>query len=292
MKKVGVLGSINTDFFATAKTLPVEGETVNGSSFSVQFGGKGANKAVALARLGLMVDMFGAVGDDDFSKRCLANLTKEKVDVRGVKKFRGQMGGVANVVSSDKTNMIVSIPGANQLVDLQYIEKMTTEIKSCNLVVADLEVPQPVVTRASEICKQNGVKFVLNPSPVMKFTKKLLSNSDYIIVNEVEIKNLPGYKNDKQVLELYKGRLILTMGKLGAYIFDGHDVKRIPAPKVKVVDTTGAGDSFLGGFIYALLEDKSLEECVKFANNCAGAKLSKVGAQTGMPKISEVRKFL
>ena len=292
MKKVGVLGSINTDFMVTTQTLPVEGETVKGTSFSVQFGGKGANKAVALSRLGIKVEMFGAVGDDDFSKRCVSNLEKEKVDTRFIKKFRNQMGGVANVSSSNKTNMIVVIPGANQLLDAAYVEKLTNEVKTCDLVVADLEVPQPIVVKMSEICKENGVKFVINPSPVMKFTKKMLINSDYIVVNEVEVKNMPGYKNDKQVLELYRGRLILTMGKLGAYIFDGTNVKRIPAEKSKVVDTTGAGDAFLGGFIYAILEGKGLEESVKFANGCAACKISKLGALVGMPKLSEVKKYI
>lgn len=293
MSKVGVFGSINTDFVSTTgKVLPREGETIQGNSFSTQFGGKGANKAVALARLGANVVMFGAVGDDEFSKRCLANLEKEKVCTKYVKKVRGQMGGIANIFSSDKTNMIVVAPGANLSVDISYIDKIEKEIKSCDLVVADLEVPQPAVVYMSEICKKHGVKFVLNPSPIMKFNKKMLKNSDLVVVNEVEIKNLPGYKNDAQILEEYSSRLILTKGKEGALIFDGQNVKKLPALKSPVVDTTGAGDTFLGGLIVSSLAGKDLEEAVKFANICAGLKISKLGAQTGMPKLSEVKKYI
>ncbi len=292
MKKVGVFGSINTDFVATTeKALPREGETVSGESFSTQYGGKGANKAVALARLGANVVMFGAVGDDEFSKRCTFNLDKEKVQTKFIKRIRGEMGGIANIFSSNKTNMIVVVPGANHMLDVAYVDKIENEIKSCDLVVADLEIPQAVVLYMSEICKKHNVKFVLNPSPIMKFNKKLLKNSDYIVVNEVEIKHLPGYKNDKQILEQYKGRLILTKGKQGAYIFENGEVKKLSAIKTSVVDTTGAGDCFLGGLIVSLLDDKELSESVKLANICAGLKISKLGAQTGMPKLSEVKKY-
>lgn len=293
MNKVGVFGSINTDFVSTTgKKLPREGETIQGNSFSTQFGGKGANKAVALARLGVGVVMFGAVGDDEFSKRCLANLEKEKVCTKFVKKVRGQMGGIANIFSSDKTNMIVVAPGSNLDADIAYIDKIEKEIKTCDLIVADLEVPQASVVYLSEVCKKHGVKFVINPSPIMKFNKKMFDNASLVVVNEVEIKNLPGFKNEGQILKAYNGRLILTKGKDGAFIFDGEDVKRFAALKSPVVDTTGAGDTFLGGLIVSTLGGKDLEEAIKFANICAGLKISKLGAQTGMPKLSEVKKYM
>lgn len=292
MKKVGVFGSISTDFVATTQALPNDGETVVGDSFSTQFGGKGANKAVALSRLGKQVVMFGAVGDDEFSRRALANLKQEKVDVKYVKRLRRQVGGIATIFSSQKTNMIVMVPGANGEIDEKYLKNVENEIKKCDCIVAELEVPQQAVLFLSQLCKKHNIKFVLNPSPIMRYNKELLKNADLIVVNETEVKKLPGFKSQKQILTEYQGRLILTMGKRGAYIYDDGDVVRIPAVDVAVVDTTGAGDAFLGGLIDAILEGAKLKPAVEFANVCAALKISKLGAQTGLPTIREVRKFL
>lgn len=292
MKKVGVFGSISTDFVATADALPNEGETIVGKSFSTQYGGKGANKAVALSRLGKQVIMFGAVGDDEFSKRALLNLKNEHVDIKNVQKLRGEIGGIATIFSSQKTNMIVMTPGANACVGEEYLKKIENEIKKCDCVVAELEVPQNAVLFISEICKKNKIKFVLNPSPIMKFNKKLLDNADLIVVNETEIKHLPNFKSQKQILSDYNGRLVLTVGKRGAFIFDEGEVVRIPAVDTPVVDTTGAGDAFLGGLVDALLEGAKLKNAVEFANICAGLKIAKLGAQTGLPTIKEIKTFL
>lgn len=292
MKKVGVLGSISTDFVAATNVLPKESETIVGKSFSTQFGGKGANKAVALSRLGKQVVMFGAVGDDEFSRRALANLKEERVDVKHVKKLRGEIGGIATIFSSQKTNMIVMVPGANNAVDEEYLQKIENEIKKCDCIVAELEVPQQAVLFVSQICKKNNIKFILNPSPIMKFDKTLLDNADLIVVNETEIKHLPNFKSQKQALIDYAGRLVLTVGKRGAYVYEDGEIVHLPAVDTPVVDTTGAGDAFLGGLIDALLEGAKLKNAVEFANVCAGLKVSKLGAQTGMPTIKEVKTFL
>ena len=163
MKKVGVFGSISTDFVATTQVLPNDGETVVGDSFSTQFGGKGANKAVALSRLGKQVVMFGAVGDDEFSRRALANLKQEKVDVKYVKRLRKQVGGIATIFSSQKTNMIVMVPGANGEIDEKYLKDVENEIKKCDCIVAELEVPQQAVLFLSQLCKKHNIKFVEAP---------------------------------------------------------------------------------------------------------------------------------
>lgn len=292
MKKVGVLGSISTDFVATTNVLPKESETIVGKSFSTQFGGKGANKAVALSRLGKQVVMFGAVGDDEFSRRALANLKEERVDVKHVKKLGGEIGGIATIFSSQKTNMIVMVPGANNAVDEEYLQKIENEIKKCDCIVAELEVPQQAVLFVSQICKKNNIKFILNPSPIMKFDKTLLDNADLIVVNETEIKHLPNFKSQKQALIDCAGRLVLTVGKRGAYVYEDGEIVHLPAVDTPVVDTTGAGDAFLGGLIDALIEGAKLKNAVEFANVCAGLKVSKLGAQTGMPTIKEVKTFL
>lgn len=292
MKKVGVLGSISTDFVATTNVLPKESETIVGKSFSTQFGGKGANKAVALSRLGKQVVMFGAVGDDEFSRRALANLKEERVDVKHVKKLRGEIGGIATIFSSQKTNMIVMVPGANNAVDEEYLQKIENEIKKCDCIVAELEVPQQAVLFVSQICKKNNIKFILNPSPIMKYDKTLLDNADLIVVNETEIKHLPNFKSQKQALIDCAGRLVLTVGKRGAYVYEDGEIVHLPAVDTPVVDTTGAGDAFLGGLIDALIEGAKLKNAVEFANVCAGLKVSKLGAQTGMPTIKEVKTFL
>ncbi len=292
MKKIGVFGSISTDFVATTDVLPQEGETVIGQSFSTQFGGKGANKAVALSRLGKQVVMFGAVGDDEFSKRALNNLKNEKIDIKNVKKLHGKIGGIANILSSRKTNMIVVTPGANSCVDEEYVKSMENEIKKCDCVVAELEIPQEAVLVLSEICKKHKIMFVLNPSPIMKFDKHLLSNADLIVVNETEIKRLPNFKSQKQIMADFNGKLVLTTGKRGATIFENGELIKLPAIDMPVADTTGAGDAFLGGLIDAVIEGASLKNAVEFANICAGLKVSKLGAQTGLPTLKEIKNFL
>lgn len=294
MTKIGVVGSINTDFVFKSKKLPLPSETILGDSFDINFGGKGANEAVAIARLGGNSCLFGAIGQDIFSKENLKNLKKEKVCVKNVKICENISGGAAGITVGSDTNSIVVIPGANQEVTTDYLKTVEKELLECDIIGTQLEIPLKSAEYLIKLAKKSHKTLVFNPSPIVPLPQKLLDDCSYIIVNEVEIKELPGYQNDAQLLQRYNGKLILTRGKEGAFFWDtsSQSVKNIPSLKVKAVDTTGAGDTFLASFMYALSKNNPLAESLMFANTCAGLKVTKNGAQTGMPTIKEVRAYI
>lgn len=293
-KRVGVIGSINTDVVCNTDVLPKIGETVIGKDFLISFGGKGANEAVAASRLGASTNLLGCVGDDMFSKNAIAHLQEEGVHITAVKQVKNTMGGIANIVVSNKNNQIIVIPGANELVDTSYIKKYTARIKECSIVGGQFEIPIDALLLASQICVDNNIKFVLNPSPIKDYPKQLFDNASYVIVNEIELKTITRYDDTVplKVLELYPSKLILTKGSDGVYYHDGTQLVHIPAINVNVIDTTGAGDTFMGAFMVAINNNMSLKDAVLFANISAGLKTTKLGAQTGMPKLSEVKKYI
>ena len=294
MSKVGIVGSINTDFVFRAKNLPLPSETISGDSFNINFGGKGANEAVALARLGIDVSLFGAVGNDIFSTENLKNLKKERVDTKNIKICSDISGGAAGIAVGSGTNSIIVVPGANHKVDEDYLDKIKPFLMQCDIIGTQLEIPFKTVKRLIQFAKENNKKLVFNPSPIIPLTQRLLDDCGYIVVNEIEIKQLPNYKSDSQLLKRYKGKLILTRGSEGVYYWDERlsRVHNIPSLKVKTLDTTGAGDTFFAAFMYALSKKEPLADSLAFANTGAGLKVSKCGAQTGMPTIKEINEFI
>ncbi len=292
--RVGVIGSINTDIVCQTEKLPQVGETVMGETFNIMFGGKGANEAVAAARVGASVNLLGCVGDDMFSRNAIANLQLEGVHITAVKQLKNTKGGIANIVVSNKNNQIIVIPGANQKVDTAYVKKYANRLKECNIVGGQFEIPLDSLLLASRICKENNIKFVLNPSPIKAYPKELFDNATYVIVNELELKEVPGYneKEPYKLLEKHPNKIILTKGSEGAFFHDGQKLINVPAAKVKVLDTTGAGDTFLGTFMVAINAGLNMFDAITFANICAGLKTQKLGAQTGMPKLDEVKKYI
>lgn len=292
--RVGVIGSINTDIVCNTDNLPQIGETVIGKDFLISFGGKGANEAVASSRLGASVNLLGCVGDDMFSKNAIAHLQSEGVHITAVKQVKNVQGGIANIVVSNKNNQIIVIPGANNLVDEKYVKKYASRIKECSIVGGQFEIPIEALVLTSKICVDNGIKFVLNPSPIKQYPAKLFDNATYVIVNEIEIKTIAGYvdKDPYKVLKLYPNKLILTCGSNGVYYSNGTSLIHIEAINVDTIDTTGAGDTFLGAFMVAINNGMILNDAIIFANICAGLKTTKLGAQTGMPKLNEVKKYI
>lgn len=293
MNKIGIVGSINTDFVSFADKMPKPGETVNGRSFSINYGGKGANVAVSAARLNGKSKIFACVGDDNFSKAALENLRNQNVDVSNVKSVKGEFCGSAQITVTPETNSIVVCSGANGKFNREYIEELENEITKMSIVATQLEIPVDTVLSLSRICRKHNVKFLFNPSPIKCVPKEIYENSDYILVNEVEIKQLEGYDDNKpfELLKMYNGKLILTKGKEGVYFYDG-EIKNIPSIDVTPIDTTGAGDTFTGAFLTAIVKGYSLNRSLIFANTAAGLKTTKKGAQTGMPYIGEVEKYL
>ena len=292
-KKIGVIGSVNVDIVSNTNILPKMGETVLGEDFLISFGGKGANEAVASSRLGASTSLFACVGDDMFSKNSLANLLKEGVHVTAVKQLKGEKCGFANIIVNNGNNQIIVVPGANAKLDEKYIKTYKNRLLECSIIGCQFEVPVGSLLLASRICVENNIKFVLNPSPIKVYPEELFTNATYVIVNEHEIMQL-AKNNEKEVdvLKKYPNKLILTKGAEGVFVFDGKSVVNIPAIKVKVVDTTGAGDTFLGSFMVGINGGLDFIDAIKFANICAGLKTTKLGAQTGMPTMKEVLSYI
>lgn len=292
--KIGVVGSINTDLVVTTSTIPKIGETISGEEFKICFGGKGCNEAVASARLGAKVNLFSAVGYDVFSTNICKHLKNEKVSTDYIKKAKGVMGGIATITVCNKNNQIVVISGANAHLDTKFLKDKIKGLQECAVVGGMFEVPIDSLIFANKICKENGIPFVLNPSPIKDYPFELFENSTYVIVNEVEIEKVLGYdsENPLAVLEKYPSKLILTKGKDGCFYFDGKSIINIPAIEVEVVDTTGAGDTFLASFMVGISKGLTLFEALTFANLCAGLKTTKLGAQTGMPTLNVVLDYI
>ena len=294
MNRIGVVGSINTDLVCNTDVLPEVGETVVGKNFLISFGGKGANEAVACSRLGASTNLLACVGDDMFSKNAIANLQEEGVHITAVKQIKNKMGGIANITVCNGNNQIVVIPGANELLDLNYVRKYESRIKECSIIGGQFEIPVESLLLVSRICKENNIKFVLNPSPIKEYPIELFETATFVIVNEIEIQEIDGYDPEKpmEVLKKYPNKLIVTRGGDGVFYSNGKEIFNIPAIPVKVIDTTGAGDTFLGSFMVAINNNLPIDKALYFANICAGLKTTKLGAQTGMPKLSEVKKYI
>lgn len=292
MKKIAVIGSINTDFCFKCDRLPSPSETISGKDFEIKFGGKGANEAVAISRQGKSVALFGKVGGDLYSKDNLKNLKKENVDTSFIE-TSSSCGGVAGIMIDNKTNSIIVVPGANGDVDIPYIEKHKKEILSYDIFCLQLEIPLETTKHLISLLSKAKKTIIFNPSPIIPLEEKLLKKCSYVVVNEIEIKQLPFFESIEQIMKAYKGRLILTCGGEGVYYYSKKKLCHIQSLDVEnIVDTTGAGDTFLGSFALKLSENSTMEEAISYANICAGLKISKMGAQTGMPKKSEIEKYL
>jgi ribokinase len=291
MVKLSVVGSINTDFVFTSENLPKPSETIMGTGFAINYGGKGANVSVAAARLGAKVKLFGAIGDDVFSKENIKNLKAQKVDISNVLTFKGVLGGAAGINVGSGTNSITVVSGANQKYDKNLITKNLKHILDSNVVATQLETNIEGVEHLIDECNKHNVPLVFNPSPMIDLKEELLQKCAYVIVNEVEIKQLPNYQSNEQMLQYYNGKLILTTGANGVYYYD-NGVNHIPSLKVESRNTTGAGDTFLAAFSLSIASNKSVGDACRFANICAGLKVTKEGTQTGMPTKTEVEQYI
>ena len=289
MAKIVVVGSINTDLVFTSDIRPKAGETVLGNTYSVIPGGKGANQAVAAAKLGAETYMVGCVGNDSNGDFSLKNLQQMNVNIQGVEVANHVPTGVANIVVAENDNSIIVISGANFEVSKEIVNKHRELIKTAEIVLLQLEIPLDVVEYTLELCKENKVKVILNPAPGMVLSNSMIENATYITPNEHELKIIFDQPID-QVLKNYPNKLIVTIGSKGAKYYDGNEIKIIPSYEVELVDTTGAGDTFCGGLAAALVRGDSLEEAIKFANKAASMTVTKLGAQSGMPSLEELMK--
>lgn len=281
------------DIVVQTDNFPIQGETVLGQLFTTVPGGKGANQAVAAARLGSKVQMVASVGTDSFGKELVENLEKNAVNTNGVILSDGTATGIANILLSEGDNRIIVVPGANHALTLEHIEKMKETIRQSNFVMMQLEIPIPVIEYSLKLCSELNIPVLLNPAPAGGFQKEFMDYIAYLTPNETECEVIFGL-DVEAVLEKYPNKLIVTLGSEGARYFDGEKHVIVEGFKTDVVDTTGAGDTFNGALAHALAlaQGLDLESAVQYANAAASLSVEKFGAQGGMPAHDGVKKRL
>lgn len=292
MMKVAVVGSINMDMTVTAERIPLKGETITGSDIHYIPGGKGANQAVAMARLGAEVTMFGCVGDDDNGNKLIHNLSQNGIQTDYIKVIPEVPTGIAMITVGDNDNTIVIIAGANGKVDIPYVEEMKAKLLESDIVVLQHEIPMETVEYVVALCYENQVKVVLNPGPARPVSQDLIKKVTYLTPNEHEAAIIFGEFDDTdKLLKEYPEKLLITQGSKGVTTcLKSGDILLVPARKAKVVDTTGAGDTLNGAFTVQIADGKSMEEALVFANTAASLSTEKFGAQGGMPYKEDVLK--
>jgi len=301
MKTVAVLGSVNMDMVLITNRIPQVGESIIGEKIEYFVGGKGANQAVAASRAGGKVSFLGKVGDDAFGNRILSHLGQEALDLTRVEITKDSATGIASIFKLPDDNCIVAIPGANGLVDEDYLKKIEEKIKASDILLLQLEVPIPTVKQVLELAKEHQVLTILNPAPYHEAALEMLTDVDYVTPNETEFAMLlgkeliPDEELDDYLLEWqekHATKILLTRGKDGVSFVAEGKVETIPGYQVTVADTTGAGDTFNGVFAAELGKGRDLREAVTYANAAAGLSVTKLGAQTGMPTEEEIEGFI
>jgi ribokinase len=297
-----VVGSSNLDLVVKSPRIPVSGETILGGDFLMVPGGKGANQAVAIAKLGAHSILVARLGDDIFGHKSLENLKKEAVDTRYVTLTPETPSGVALItVDAAGNNAIVVAPGANAKLTPEDVYRAQSEICSAGAVVAQLEVPMATVQCAAELAHHAGVLFVLNPAPAQKLPPSLLAMVTVITPNEIEAEILTGIKvvdpesacqAADRLLDAGAKSAIVTMGAKGFLLAEGSTRDYIDAEKVRAVDTTAAGDAFTGSLAVGVGQGHDLRNSAIFANRAAALCVTKMGAQPSMPTMEEVCAFV
>lgn len=284
-----VIGSINTDMVTITDHLPNQGETLVGKEFHIKPGGKGANQAIAAARLGANVNMIGKVGRDQHGADMLDVLQKENIATSMVKKDDQAPTGVANILLSDQDNRIIIVPGANNEVTPDYLKSFEKVILKSDLVLIQFEIPAETILYCLDLCYEHNVPIVVNPAPSKELPDDYWLKATYITPNETEAEQLFNISTEDSRL---KDKLIVTKGKEGVSYHGNNESLLVPAYSVTPVDTTGAGDTFNGALSVALSEQRPLSDAIHFANAAAALSIQKLGAQGGMPTRAEVNAFL
>ncbi len=299
MADIIVIGSLNADLVVKSPRFPQPGETISGEDLQIIPGGKGANQAVAAARQGVGVAMVGRVGSDSFGPFLLENLKSNQVNTSHVLVDESATGTAIIVVDANGQNSIVLSPGANGKVTPADVD--SASFLDAKLLLLQLEIPTPTVLRAAQKAREHGLTVILNPAPAKSLPAELLANVDILIPNESELSLLTHLPvNDassaevaaKDLLKLGIKTVIVTLGSKGALLVTSTQVTHIDAYKVSVVDTTAAGDAFIGGFASAMLSGTSLEESVRYGCACGALATTKFGAQPSLPTKEEAARFI
>ena len=287
MSKIFIVGSINTDLVITSPYMPESGETLTGSNFFTAHGGKGANQAVAAARLGGNVVMCGCVGNDSFGVDALKSLQKEGIDVSHIRKIEGVSTGTAVIIVINGDNRIILDKGANAYLSKADIDGVLIDAQEGDIYLTQLENPIEIIGYGLMKAKEKGLKVILNPAPANKEIEKYLQFCDIITPNETELELLGG----KEELLKIVPTVVTTLGGRGYEITDKNGSKVYPCIKIEPVDTTAAGDTLCGGMAMGLAKGELLADAVKFGSMAASIACTKMGAQPSIPTKEEVENF-
>ena len=298
VNKIVVIGSMNTDMVITSERIPLPGETVLGGKFMMNSGGKGANQAVAAARLGGNVYFIARAGNDVFGHKAIAQYREDGINTDHIFCDNELPSGVALILVDAKGENCISVAsGANAALSPENIDDARNLISECSIVLMQLETPIDTVEHAAKIAHGYGKTVILNPAPACRLPEGLLKNVDIIIPNETEAGLLAGIEvnnsdDARRAADIISGLgvniVIITLGSHGALIKEGDRYEIVAARRVKAVDTTAAGDTFCGAFAVALSEGKCVREAVDFATRCAAVTVTRPGAQLSIPRRAEV----
>jgi ribokinase len=296
---VFVVGSINQDFVLNVQRRPEPGETVTDAQLSKGNGGKGANQAAAAALLGAETTFLGRVGDDGFGEPLVEALAEKGVDISLIEAAPGSSTGTAVItVTPDGENAITVAPGANRRLTVEDVDDAAEAIGGARMLVAQLEVSPEVVTRAVGVAARRGTRPLVNLAPPFEVPREVLEQLDPLVVNEHEAAFLLGERVEgvdgalaaaSELLVLGPKSVVVTLGKDGAVFSDGESTEHLPAPEVDVVDTTGAGDAFVGALAASLARDDSLRDAVAYAVRAGAAAVTKEGAQGALPTTEVIK---
>lgn len=287
-----VIGSSAMDLVVTTQQRPQAGETLIGKNFFVVPGGKGANQAVACARLGAQVTFLGCVGDDSYGKMIVDNLVREGINTQAIDRLPQVTSGTAHITLADGDNSIIVIKGANDYITPAYIEKNSLALNKAKIVLIQQEIPKQTVSYVAQLCNKKKIPLLLNPAPARKLSSIIIDQVSYLTPNEHEAGVIFGVDNYHKILAKYPNKLIVTEGSQGVRYHDASKEQHIPGYNVDVIDTTGAGDTFNGAFAVAISEGNSIRESLVFANAAAALSVTQLGAQGGMPTKADVTAFL
>lgn len=300
--KITVVGSLHTDLIIKVQNIPRTGETVLGKAFKMSPGGKGANQAVAAARLGANVSLIGRVGADIFGRELIKNAKETGIDVKHIIEDIGTYTGLALItVDEEGNNTIAVASGADMRCCTEDIDRAEETIISSDIFLTQLEIPLSVVEYAIDKAFEEGVKVILNPAPAQELSKDLLKKVYILTPNENEAEVLSGVKIKdlrsskkaaKRLLERGIENIVLTLGNRGSMIATKEQTVHMRGIKVNAVDTTGAGDAFCGALAVAISSGKGLKEAVKYANFAGALATTKIGAQEALPTMEELEDFM
>ena len=298
--RIVVVGSYATGLTMKVERLPCSGETLLGTGYRVDYGGKGSNQAVGCARLGAKVSFVAKIGKDAFGDSAMELYREEKVDVKQVIRVADAPTGVGFIIveAASGHNCITIDPGANELLSAAEVKK--ADFRGCKAVLTQLEIPVAAAEAAMAQGRESGAVTILNPAPVRPLPAEVLKLVDVLTPNETEAKVLAGERPDsslspedvaKRLIALGVKNVVMTLGEKGALIVTSSSVVRVPAIRVKVVDTTGAGDAFNAGLAVSLASGAGLEEAVRFAVVTGGLAVTKEGVIPSLPRGEEVTSY-